>query len=93
MIIRTSNKKLNNSIRVLRYEIQGRKYQKIIKNLDCCEWCHMMGLCRRGYWGFQFYLRTKKGLVFLNRRSGHWFKVVCTSESFYKVHQPEFLPF
>lgn len=86
-----SKMKKNDYKRVLRYEIQGRKYQRIIKGLDCNQWYHIMGSRRVGVWGFVFYLRTKKGIVnFKDRRLCHWFKPCCTSEFFCDHHISEF---
>lgn len=83
--------KLDLRKRVLRYEIQGRKYQRFIIDLDCCQTLVTCGFVNGGVWFFSFYLRTKHGLVY--PRCEFRFKSVFTPASFNKIHVPEFLPF
>lgn len=83
--------KLDGRKRVLRYEIQGRKYQRLIIDLDCYQSLVTCGFVNCGAWFFSFYLRTKQGLVYPRREFR--FKSVVTPASFNKIHVPEFLPF
>lgn len=83
--------KLDGRKRVLRYEIQGRKFLKLIDGLDCCQKLVTCGFVGCGVWFFTFCMMTENGPSYLDRRFR--FKSVETPTSFNKIHVSEFLPF
>lgn len=91
MRTRRKHFKLDGRKRVLRYEIQGQKFVKLIDGLGCCQKLVTCGFVGGGVWFFTFCMMTKNGPVYLNRRFR--FKCVDTPTSFNKIHVPIFRSF
>jgi hypothetical protein len=79
---------MKKDLKLIRREIQGRKFEKIVKDLDCCEHTSIKNSLF-SVWHFSFYLRKCEYLT----RCIVFFRPVRVSCSFSKNHIPEFLPF
>lgn len=83
--------KLDGRKRVLRYEIQGQKFIKLIDGLDCCQKIVTCGFVGGGVWFFTFCMMINNIPHYLDRRFR--FKAVDAPTSFNKIHVPKFRSF